>query len=107
MPFALTGPSPIQVDEGEPGLEGTRYTGNLVLNRQPLQGGNRMHYYVDERVRREMLEFRKGLPAYKRWPEMKAALRDNRVSVVMGETGSGKTTQVPPPHYARLPPSLC
>lgn len=36
------------------------------------------------------------LPIYKCMPNITAALEENQVIVVIGETGSGKTTQVPP-----------
>jgi ATP-dependent RNA helicase DHX36 len=84
-----------EVEEGEPGLEGMRYTGNLARSRTAFPGGQRQRYFVDQRLKTEMLEFRKQLPAYKKWEEIMSAIRNNRVTVVMGETGSGKTTQIP------------
>jgi len=43
----------------------------------------------------KMLAFRKKLPSYSRRTELVAALRSSQVLVVSGETGCGKTTQVP------------
>mgnify|MGYP002413603269 CR=1 FL=1 len=43
----------------------------------------------------KMLAFRKKLPSYSRRAELVAALRSSQVLVVSGETGCGKTTQVP------------
>eukprot|EP01017_Pseudomicrothorax_dubius_P045253 TRINITY_DN7800_c0_g1_i1.p1 TRINITY_DN7800_c0_g1~~TRINITY_DN7800_c0_g1_i1.p1 ORF type:complete len:662 (+),score=147.42 TRINITY_DN7800_c0_g1_i1:58-2043(+) len=40
-------------------------------------------------------EWRKTLPAFKHREEIIAAIREHQVVVVSGETGSGKTTQVP------------
>lgn len=43
----------------------------------------------------KMLDFRKKLPSYKMREELVQLIRDNQVLVVSGETGCGKTTQVP------------
>ena len=42
-----------------------------------------------------MFEFRKKLPAYKQRRELIQMVNANQVVVVSGETGCGKTTQVP------------
>ncbi|CAK9316902.1 unnamed protein product [Citrullus colocynthis] len=44
---------------------------------------------------REMLEFRKNLPAYKEKDALLATISQNQVIIISGETGCGKTTQVP------------
>lgn len=38
--------------------------------------------------------FRRSLPVYERQEEIVQVIKDNRVVLVVGETGSGKTTQV-------------
>ncbi|KAK7086921.1 hypothetical protein SK128_013296 [Halocaridina rubra] len=43
---------------------------------------------------KKMLEFRKKLPSYKMRDEIVDLVRENRVVVLSGETGCGKTTQV-------------
>ncbi|KAK7094211.1 hypothetical protein V1264_007863 [Littorina saxatilis] len=43
----------------------------------------------------KMFDFRKKLPSYAKRHELVGLLRDNQVLVVSGETGCGKTTQVP------------
>lgn len=43
---------------------------------------------------KNMLEFRKNLPAYKKREEILTAIKENQVTVISGETGCGKTTQV-------------
>jgi len=40
---------------GEPGLEGMRYTGNLARSRTAFPGGQRQRYFVDQRLKTEML----------------------------------------------------
>lgn len=44
---------------------------------------------------KKLQEFRKGLPAYKEGKRVLNALRNNDIAIVCGETGSGKTTQIP------------
>ena len=43
----------------------------------------------------KMLQFRKKLPAFERRSELVRLIRSNQVVVISGETGCGKTTQVP------------
>ena len=47
-----------------------------------------------DRSMREMREFVRGLPCHGMREELLAAVRENQVVVVSGETGCGKTTQV-------------
>lgn len=42
-----------------------------------------------------MMEQRQSLPIYTLKEELKATIFENRILVVIGETGSGKTTQMP------------
>lgn len=44
---------------------------------------------------RSMLEFRQKLPSYKMKEEILDTIEENQVVVISGETGCGKTTQVP------------
>lgn len=46
-------------------------------------------------AREKMLEGRKKLPVYPYREEFLAAVKDNQVLILVGETGSGKTTQIP------------
>ena len=39
-------------------------------------------------------EQREGLPVYKLRDQMIQAVQDNQILIVIGETGSGKTTQI-------------
>lgn len=42
----------------------------------------------------ELDHFRRSLPVYERQDEIVKIIKENRVVLVLGETGSGKTTQV-------------
>lgn len=44
---------------------------------------------------RRMMEFRRSLPAYKERDALITAISSNQVIIVSGETGCGKTTQIP------------
>ncbi|KAL8463432.1 hypothetical protein ACS0TY_034184 [Phlomoides rotata] len=44
---------------------------------------------------RKMMEFRRSLPAYKERDAILSAISQNQVVVISGETGCGKTTQIP------------
>lgn len=67
---------------------GDTFDDQLVDLRQ-LQQRNR------EKLRREMKEMRRRLPVYDRRDELLQAIRDNQIIIVQGETGCGKTTQIP------------
>ncbi len=51
-----------------------------------------------------MAEQRRFLPVYEVRDELLQVIRENQVVIVVGETGSGKTTQVcyPPPYLGNL-----
>ena len=48
-----------------------------------------------EKERKELAESRASLPVYALREEFLKAVRDNQVLIIVGETGSGKTTQLP------------
>ncbi|PHZ11673.1 ATP-dependent RNA helicase DHX8 [Rhizopus microsporus ATCC 52813] len=48
-----------------------------------------------KKKKKEMLDFRKQLPIYSGREAIINALKENPTVIVMGETGSGKTTQIP------------
>lgn len=43
-----------------------------------------------------LLDERQELPVFKKMPAIIAKIKANNVLILVGETGSGKTTQVPP-----------
>lgn len=44
----------------------------------------------------KLLESRKQLPVYGQLEEIRRTVQQNSVTIIVGETGSGKTTQIPP-----------
>lgn len=48
-----------------------------------------------EKERRQIQETRKRLPVYERRDELLRAIAENQIIIVQGETGCGKTTQIP------------
>ncbi|XP_072964463.1 DExH-box ATP-dependent RNA helicase DExH3-like [Typha angustifolia] len=66
-----------------------------ILRRRSLQLRNRQQTWQESPEGQNMLEFRKSLPAYKERDALLAAISQNQVIVVSGETGCGKTTQLP------------
>ena len=55
-------------------------------------GGNKASY--GRRTHLSILEQRQGLPIYKLRDNLVQAVRENQILIVIGETGSGKTTQI-------------
>ncbi|KAF6017629.1 DHX8 [Bugula neritina] len=57
-----------------------------------ILGGPKVSYGKKEK--RSILEQRQSLPIYKLREELIKAVKDNQILIVIGETGSGKTTQI-------------
>ena len=57
-----------------------------------ISGGAKASYGRKEK--KSILEQRQGLPIYKLKDELIKAVHDNQILIVIGETGSGKTTQI-------------
>lgn len=49
----------------------------------------------DQQKKLEILDSRERLPIYPQKDELLKAIRDNQIIIIDGETGSGKTTQIP------------
>ncbi|XP_028159974.1 ATP-dependent DNA/RNA helicase DHX36 isoform X1 [Ostrinia furnacalis] len=61
---------------------------NLVLYEEHLNALSKSHY-------KKLLTFREKLPAYKKTQRVLEMVKNNQVIVISGETGCGKSTQVP------------
>ncbi|GAB1607530.1 ATP-dependent RNA helicase DHX8-like [Argonauta hians] len=57
-----------------------------------ITGGSKASYGKKEK--KSILEQRQSLPIYKLKDELTKAVNDNQILIVIGETGSGKTTQI-------------
>ncbi|XP_024401897.1 DExH-box ATP-dependent RNA helicase DExH3 [Physcomitrium patens] len=66
-----------------------------LQNKRNRQIRNKQRGWQESEEGQRILEFRKSLPAYKQRDALLAAVARNQVVVVSGETGCGKTTQLP------------
>ncbi|EOY21156.1 hypothetical protein QUC31_007207 [Theobroma cacao] len=66
-----------------------------ILLRRSLQLRNRQQEWQESPEGLKMFEFRRSLPAYKERDALLSVISQNQVVVVSGETGCGKTTQLP------------
>ncbi|RDX62405.1 DExH-box ATP-dependent RNA helicase DExH3 [Mucuna pruriens] len=66
-----------------------------ILQRRSLQMRHRQQDWQESPEGQKMLEFRSSLPAFKEKDAFLRVLSENQVVVVSGETGCGKTTQLP------------
>lgn len=66
-----------------------------ILRRKSFQLRTQQQDWQESPEGQKMLEFRRTLPAYKEKDSLLQAIARNQVVVVSGETGCGKTTQLP------------
>ncbi|KAG8647683.1 DExH-box ATP-dependent RNA helicase DExH3 [Manihot esculenta] len=66
-----------------------------VLQRRSLRMRNMQRAWEESPEGKKMMGFRKSLPAFKEKEKLLQAIARNQVIVVSGETGCGKTTQLP------------
>ncbi|EOA23425.1 hypothetical protein CARUB_v10016608mg [Capsella rubella] len=66
-----------------------------ILWRKSLQLRDRQEYWEASVEGRRMVESRRSLPAFKQRDSVLTAISKNQVIVISGETGCGKTTQIP------------
>ncbi|GAY54627.1 hypothetical protein CUMW_158220 [Citrus unshiu] len=81
-------------EQPEP-LASSKSVMDKILWRRSLQLHDQQHSWQESPDGRKMLEFRRNLPAYKEKNRLLAAISQNQVVIISGETGCGKTTQVP------------
>ncbi|CAH8381724.1 unnamed protein product [Eruca vesicaria subsp. sativa] len=91
--------SSMATDDGlleQPELVGASKTVlDKILWQRSLQLRERQEYWQQSVEGRRLLECRMCLPAYKQRDVVLSAISQNQVIVVSGETGCGKTTQIP------------
>ncbi|XAR72299.1 RNA helicase [Bertholletia excelsa] len=66
-----------------------------IIWRRGMQMRSQQQAWQESPEGRKMLEFRRSLPAYKEKDALLMAIAQNQVVIVSGETGCGKTTQIP------------
>ncbi|KAL5544898.1 hypothetical protein UlMin_008682 [Ulmus minor] len=66
-----------------------------ILRRKSLEMRYQQQEWQETPEGQKMLELRRSLPAYKEKEALLKAISENQVVVVSGETGCGKTTQLP------------
>lgn len=66
-----------------------------ILRRRSLPLRDKQQEWQESPEGQKMLEFRRSLPAFKEKDALLKAISENQVIVVSGETGCGKTTQLP------------
>lgn len=81
-------------DTPEP-LSSSKVMMEKVLWRRSMQLRDEQRSWQESRGGREMLGFRRSLPAYKEKDAVLSAISQNQVVIISGETGCGKTTQIP------------
>ncbi|KAK7343440.1 hypothetical protein VNO77_12188 [Canavalia gladiata] len=89
----------IGTDEGlfeqpEP-LASSKAVSEKILWQRSLQMRDQQQAWQESPEGRRMLEFRRSLPAYKRKEMILSVISKNQVIIISGETGCGKTTQIP------------
>ncbi|KZV26881.1 hypothetical protein F511_22442 [Dorcoceras hygrometricum] len=65
------------------------------LWRKSMQMLDKQRTWQESTEGRKILEFRRNLPAYKEKDTILSAISRNQVVIISGETGCGKTTQIP------------
>ncbi|KAI4357722.1 hypothetical protein L6164_001654 [Bauhinia variegata] len=66
-----------------------------ILRRRSLEMLDQQQTWQESPEGRRMLEFGRSLPAYKEKEAMLTVISKNQVVIISGETGCGKTTQIP------------
>ncbi|XP_068669692.1 DExH-box ATP-dependent RNA helicase DExH3 [Aristolochia californica] len=66
-----------------------------ILQRKSIRMRNLQRSWQESPEGMKLLDFRKSLPAYKEKERLLSAIARNQVVVISGETGCGKTTQLP------------
>lgn len=84
----------VNVDECEDSyLDGSMM--EKVLQRRSLRMRNMQRAWQESPEGRKIMDFRRSLPAFKEKEGLLQAIAQNQVVVISGETGCGKTTQLP------------
>lgn len=72
----------------------TSFTENREVNKTSGRLNNGIPQVPVKRGESEFDSFRQSLPVFEKQEEIVKIIKDNKVVLIVGETGSGKTTQV-------------
>ncbi|KAJ4709838.1 putative ATP-dependent RNA helicase [Melia azedarach] len=81
-------------EQQEP-LASSKSVMDKILRRRSLQLRDQQCAWQESPDGKKMLKFRRNLPAYKEKDRLLTAISQNQVVIISGETGCGKTTQIP------------
>ncbi|KAG8366677.1 hypothetical protein BUALT_Bualt17G0104400 [Buddleja alternifolia] len=76
-------------------LPHSKATLDKFFRRKNLQMRDEQQTWQESPEGRKMVDFRSSLPAYKERDTILSAISQNQVVIISGETGCGKTTQIP------------
>lgn len=93
LPTSRT-PASVVVTEGDEPMRRSPVAEG-ILRRKSFQLRNKQQDWQESEEGKNMQELRRSLPAYKEKEALLDAISGNQVIVVSGETGCGKTTQLP------------
>ncbi|KAF5730335.1 DEA(D/H)-box RNA helicase family protein isoform 1 [Tripterygium wilfordii] len=85
----------ITIDEKQEPVMQNSVIMERILRRKSLQLRNKQQDWQESPDGQKMLEFRRSLPTYKERDSLLKVISENQVVVISGETGCGKTTQLP------------
>lgn len=66
-----------------------------IISRRSLQMHTEQQTWQESQQGQKIMEFRMSLPAYKEKDAILSVIANNQVVIISGETGCGKTTQIP------------
>lgn len=66
-----------------------------IISRRSLQMRTEQQTWQESQQGQKIMEFRMSLPAYKEKDAILSVIANNQVVIISGETGCGKTTQIP------------
>ncbi|XP_010424847.1 PREDICTED: DExH-box ATP-dependent RNA helicase DExH5, mitochondrial isoform X2 [Camelina sativa] len=90
----ISSPDEWLFEQPEP-MPASKNTLDKILWRRSLQLRDRQEYWEASVEGRRMVKSRRSLPASKQRDSVLTAISQNQVIVISGETGCGKTTQIP------------
>jgi ATP-dependent RNA helicase DHX8/PRP22 len=76
------------------GIDDDKSLNEIVIDKNEKRDSFIRNYTLSKRANMSIKEQKETLPIYKLKAQLKEAIKTNKILVVIGETGSGKTTQI-------------